>query len=125
MIKRSTFFFTILAASVGLALFIVKYQVQELADQLTTIDQGIVSERQAIHVLKAEWSHLNEPERLRVLAKRYLNMVPLDYKQYLTDAMFGENLAEIDARTSIAETEISELSFSDRMKNALEEGAKR
>ncbi len=122
MIRRSTFFSATLAASMGLALFVVKYQVQDLEDQLTLIDREIVSERQTLHVLKAEWSHLNEPERLRELATRHLGMVPLDYRQYLIGAKFGQQLKE---GSDDAEAEVKAFSFTYRMKKALKEGTER
>ncbi len=84
MIRRSTLLTTLLAASTGLALFIVKYQVQDLEDTLTLIDREIASNRQAVHVLKAEWSHLNEPNRLRFLAARHLDLGPLENAQFTT-----------------------------------------
>ena len=72
MIRRSTLLSTLLAVSMGLALFVVKYQVQDLEDTLIKINREISDSRQAVHVLKAEWSHLNEPNRLRFLATRHL-----------------------------------------------------
>jgi len=123
MIRRTTFLSAALAASMGVALFVVKYQVQNLEDQLTAIDHQIVSERQTIHVLKAEWSHLNEPGRLRRLAVRYLDLVPLGYQQYLADAAFDQQLGEDRSDSKEATTKV--LSFEYRMKKALEEGKER
>ena len=82
MIRRSTLLTTLLAASTGLALFVVKYQVQDLEDTLTEINREIASNQQAVHVLKAEWSHLNEPNRLRMLAARHLDLGPLESAQF-------------------------------------------
>ena len=92
MIRRSTLLTTILAASTGLALFVVKYQVQDLEDTLTQINREIASNRQAVHVLKAEWSHLNEPNRLRFLAARHLDLGPLENGQFTTPADLLEQL---------------------------------
>lgn len=82
MIRRSTLFTTLLAATTGLALFVVKYQVQDLEDALTKINREISDNRQAVHVLKAEWSHLNEPNRLRFLVARHLDLGPLESAQF-------------------------------------------
>ena len=123
MIRRTTFLSATLAASMGVALFVVKYQVQDLEDQLTAIDHQIVTERQTIHVLKAEWSHLNEPGRLRRLAVRHLGLVPLGYQQYLADATFNQQLGE--DRTGSKQETTKVLSFENRMKKALEEGSER
>lgn len=82
MIRRSTLLSTLLAVSTGLALFVVKYQVQDLEDTLIKINREISDSRQAVHVLKAEWSHLNEPNRLRFLARRHLDLGPLENSQF-------------------------------------------
>ena len=82
MIRRSTLLSTLLAVSTGLALFVVKYQVQDLEDTLIKINLEISDSRQAVHVLKAEWSHLNEPNRLRFLATRHLDLGPLENSQF-------------------------------------------
>ena len=34
-----------------------------------------------IHVLNAEWSHLNEPQRLQKLAEKYLDIGPMKTEQ--------------------------------------------
>ncbi|MEE8350898.1 MAG: hypothetical protein V3R37_01715 [Rhodospirillales bacterium] len=62
----------LLAASLSLTLFVVKYHVQDLEEQLVGLNRSITNDKQAMHVLNAEWSHLNDPDRLKVLAKRYL-----------------------------------------------------
>ncbi|NQV98620.1 MAG: hypothetical protein HQ483_02890 [Rhodospirillales bacterium] len=92
MIRRSTLLTTVLALSTGLALFVVKYQVQDLEDKLTQINREIADNNQAVHVLNAEWSHLNEPNRLRHLAARYLDLGPLDNAQFTSAAELLEQL---------------------------------
>lgn len=93
MIRRSTLLTTVLAVSTGLALFVVKYQVQDLEDRLTQINREIAENRQAVHVLKAEWSHLNEPNRLRYLVARHLDLGPLDNAQFLQPSDLTDELA--------------------------------
>jgi hypothetical protein len=58
-------------------LFQVKFEVQALEKQLKSINAQIYNNQQAIHVLTAEWSHLNEPSRLTELNERYLRLVPI------------------------------------------------
>ena len=72
---------TLLASSLGLTLFVVKYQVQDMEGVLVEYNQKITKNQEAIHVLKAEWSHLNQPARLRHLAQRYLGMVGVQSEQ--------------------------------------------
>lgn len=77
MIRQTTLLAVILAAALSVILFGVKYQVQDLEGELTSIERGILNEERAIHVLHAEWAHLNDPKRLRVLAERYLGLAPI------------------------------------------------
>lgn len=97
MIRRSTLLTMVLAVSTGLALFVVKYKVQDLEDRLNDINREIASNRQSIHVLKAEWSHLNEPGRLRQLAVRHLDLGPLGHDQFISSTDLTALLPERNA----------------------------
>jgi len=77
-IKRSTLLLILMAAAVSVALFVVKYRVQGLDEELTSLNRQYVDAEESIHVLKSEWSHLNEPSRLRDLAQKYLEVGPPD-----------------------------------------------
>lgn len=81
MIRPTMILITLLATSLSLTLFMVKYQVQDLEGELVQYNRTLTDDRQAIHVLKAEWSHLNQPARLRNLAERYLGMGALESGQ--------------------------------------------
>ena len=81
MVRHTTVLFLLLAAGLSLVLFSVKYQVQDLEQELNEINQDILKHRQVIHVLKAEWSHLNDPRRLRQQIKRHLEMSPVRPEQ--------------------------------------------
>ena len=61
-----------LAIAVGIGLFMVKYKVQALEDELINQREQIVRDRSAIRVLEAEWTYLNDPERLRRLSAQHL-----------------------------------------------------
>ena len=82
MISRPTSFVLMaLAAAAGGALFHVSFEVSELDNRLTTLNRDIRDDRDAIHVLRAEWSFLNQPERLEELARRHLDLVPVSGSQ--------------------------------------------
>ncbi len=83
MIRRSTFVWAALAVATGLGLFQVAYRVQLLEEKLTRVNRQIVQERETIHVLRAEWSYLNEPGRLADLASRHLSLAPLEASQMI------------------------------------------
>ena len=77
MIRHSTLVFLLMAGAVAVALFSVKYKVQDMEKELTQLNRATIDDRDAIRVLRAEWSHLNNSARLRVLAGRHLGMKPL------------------------------------------------
>ena len=81
--RHTTLLFLLIAGAISIALFSVKYQVQDLEDDLTSLNRLITMERQSIHVLNAEWSHLNNPERLGKLARLHLGMRPIDPAQMI------------------------------------------
>jgi hypothetical protein len=57
-------------------LFYLKYEVTDLEQELDVLNRSIVTDQEGIHVLKAEWSHLNDVARIKDLASRYLKMKP-------------------------------------------------
>lgn len=75
---RSAVLWIALATIAGIGLFFLKYEVKSLERELARTEQRIEENRVAIHVLRAEWSHLNDPERLRRLAEKHLELEPVD-----------------------------------------------
>jgi hypothetical protein len=65
-----------LAIGVGVSLFLLKYKVQALENELVARQAQIVRDRGAIRVLQAEWTYLNDPERLRRLSEEHLGFGP-------------------------------------------------
>lgn len=70
----TTIFSIILAGLIGIGLFFVKHEVKEQEARLSELNREIEHGQEAIHVLKAEWSYLNDPARLRALSEKYLSM---------------------------------------------------
>jgi len=81
MIKRSTLVWMMLAVFAGIGLFILKYDVSEMEDRLAALQRETRGHLEAIHVLKAEWSYLNQPARLDDLGQRLLSLEPVDADQ--------------------------------------------
>jgi cell division protein FtsL len=77
MIRQTTLIAILTSVVIGIALFALKYQVRDLESELTGINRQIIANREAIHVLHAEWTHLNDPDRLASLAKRLLQLQPV------------------------------------------------
>jgi len=81
MIRLTTLIWVALASVVGFGLFQLKHKVQDLEDELARLNRAVLAEQQAIHVLKAEWSYINQPQRLEALALRHLDLQPLTPEQ--------------------------------------------
>ena len=62
----------------------VKYQAKGLDAEIRTLNGQIDEERDAIAVLRAEWSLLNRPERIERLAQKHLKLAPAKPVQILT-----------------------------------------
>lgn len=91
--RGATILFVAIAGLLSFALFSVKYQVADLEGQLNDINRSIARDHQAIHVLKAEWSFLNDPQRLRDLVRKYLTLVPVEGAQIETFDMLPPRAA--------------------------------
>jgi cell division protein FtsL len=82
--------FLLLAVGLALVLFSVKYQVQDLEEELGRLNREIATERQTTHVLKAEFSYLTDADRLRRLSDRYLDLKPVQPGQIGSFASLSE-----------------------------------
>jgi hypothetical protein len=86
MIRPATLFWIALAGCVGYGLYHLKNEVQARENELFKINRTILAEQEAIHVLRAEWSYLNQPARLQALASRDLKLQPMKPSQLGTIA---------------------------------------
>ncbi len=72
------FFYIVLSSIMALVtcmtMFMVKYEVVQKEDELYRVNREIISNQKEIHILKAEFAHLTDPQRLRVLAKKYTDL---------------------------------------------------
>ena len=69
------------------SVFLLKYKVQGLENQLVANQEQVLRDRSAIRVLEAEWTYLNDPDRLRRLSAEHLGFGPAT----------ARNVAEISA----------------------------
>lgn len=74
MIRASSVAWVVLAVGLCAGLFLVKQQVRGLEAQFSQLNESILDDQQAIHVLRAEWSYLNQPSRLDDLGRRLLHL---------------------------------------------------
>lgn len=74
MIRILNFFCVALAGLACLALYRVSEQTRIADGQLHKIDRQIVVERDALHVLEADWQSVASPERIQRLAEAKLGI---------------------------------------------------
>jgi hypothetical protein len=60
------------AGIAGFALFNVSFKVERLEGELNRLNKAVLKEQKAVHVLRAEWSYLNRPDRIEALARKLL-----------------------------------------------------
>lgn len=70
------------AVVAGVGLYGIAYEVEQMEKELTALEDAIRDEREAIHMLEAEWAYLARPERVEELSARFLpQLQPLTAKQ--------------------------------------------
>lgn len=69
----------LVASSFGL--YRLKYEVQRLDRQADALERANHTERQTIQVLQAEWTYLNQPQRIQELSDRFLHLKPVEPSQ--------------------------------------------
>ncbi len=65
--------FLFVAILSGVSLFVLKYQVKEKETELRLIHLDILKTKRELHMLEAEWAHLNDPKRLKALVTSQTN----------------------------------------------------
>ena len=92
MTRLGTVFWLVLVLAAGFTTFKVKYAVQDIEDELSRTRRQTIAEQQEIRVLTAEWTYLNQPERLAELNRRFLGLAAVTTKQ------LQRSIAEIPLR---------------------------
>ncbi len=60
----------------------IKFESTRQAEQVAKLRSEIRKERDTIAILRAEWARLDRPDRIETLAKRHLNLKPVEVKQF-------------------------------------------
>ena len=106
-----------LTCLVGFGMFVMKNKVQSLEKELAQINSNIQDNVKTIHVLNAEWSHLNNPSRLRELASKHISLNPLQAEQIINYSALPFEYERDDAnRRMIAQRNISNQAEQNRLK---------
>lgn len=81
MIRIFNFVLVVAVVILSAGLYDIKYRADAAEKRVAQLERGIANEQEGIRVLRAEWSYLNQPERLQELARRYTNLEPLKASQ--------------------------------------------
>jgi hypothetical protein len=81
MINRGILFWVVAAICTGIGLFMVKYQVQALEEKIEGLNRQIVENQRATHVLKVEYAHLGELQRIERLNDKFIHLQPITIRQ--------------------------------------------
>lgn len=87
-------------AVAAFGLYMVKYEVQELHDQIATIKTQLDEERQNVHVATAEWAYLTRPDRLQTLVQKHTQLMPIQSLQIGQTSHLPFPLAPADGTTA-------------------------
>ncbi len=81
---RINVFLLALCIFLGLGVFHIKYEVVAVKTKFSTTSKAIEKAQENIHILKAEWTHLNHPDRIERLARKYINFDTLTPQQVIS-----------------------------------------
>jgi len=96
----------VILALIGSAVYAytIKYQTAYHAEQIAKTKIEIKAERDAIGVLRADWSFLTRPGRIQQLADQYLDLQPLTADKIALARQLPERAPRIDAIGAKIET---------------------
>ena len=82
--KQSTFNLICFGIAIiaGIGMFLLKYHVLDQEKELVMLRRQIVADRRELHLLKADWAVLTDPQHLRELIKE-TDLKPLLAKQII------------------------------------------
>lgn len=94
MTRFGSVFWLVLVLAAGFTTFKVKYAVQDTEGELNRVRKQIIAEQQETRVLTAEWTYLNQPQRLAELNRQFLALGPVAARQ------LEQSIADIPLRAS-------------------------
>ena len=88
MLRRSIGLWVVIVSFTGIGMFLLKHEVQTRKSELDSLHERIVENQGTIRVLRAEWSHLNQPARIEALTRKYLGFRPTESHQLISITEF-------------------------------------
>ncbi|MCC7037465.1 MAG: hypothetical protein IT560_09195 [Alphaproteobacteria bacterium] len=95
--RKTAMLWLVLAVICGGMLFQTSQRVTDGRTQLAGIEAAARKEDEHLRVLQAEWSYLNQPDRLEKLSNQYLHLEPLKGKQFAKVADLEQRPADVVA----------------------------
>ena len=97
---RSIIFSLALSLGAGVTTYGIKSRVIKLENDIVSMRKQINQFEEGLHVLQAEWSYLNRPERLQALAQDKLGLIVTDHHHLVSyereEEAFGEHFGAGD-----------------------------
>lgn len=81
MINRGVLFWIVAAIFTGIGLFVVKYHERRLEERLEALNRQIVDNQRATNILRVEFAHLGEVNRIEALNAKYIRLQPITMRQ--------------------------------------------
>lgn len=81
ILRFSTIVWMILVVVAAFGLYMVKYQVQAVREEVIAQEKKLREERDSLHVVQAEWAYLSRPQRLETLSQKHLTLQPMEGAQ--------------------------------------------
>lgn len=103
--RKTTLLWLCLAVVCGALLFKNSQQVTDGRARLASLEQKIRKEDESIRVLQAEWSYLNQPERLEKLTRQYLDLAPMQGRQFVKAQDLPVRMAPEEAVSAVSREE--------------------
>ena len=96
--KQSTFNLICLGLAViaGVSMFLLKYHVLDQEKELEKLRHQIVSDNRELHLLRADWAVLTDPQHLRELIKE-TDLKPFEGQQIITPQELEDNPTSEDS----------------------------
>jgi hypothetical protein len=87
---RRYFFWAGMLALIALVLYDIKYNVHTAQNETKRLEAQLIKERKRLQMVELEWTMQTRPERIKVLAEKYLKLQPLATQQVMNkqDAMW-------------------------------------
>lgn len=105
--KQGTLNFIFLGVAVlaGVGMFLLKYYVLSQEKELAMLRRQIVNDRRELHLLKADWAVLTDPQHLRELIKE-TGLKPLQAKQIVNPSELDDLSEPLYERKNIGEKDV-------------------